>query len=317
MSQLTGTLRVNAAPGSLIFIDDEQAGVAGADGSFSSETPVGLRNVRVEAKNYRVWSRDARIRAKRKTTLSAGRERPIEVEDATAEQRQERASAAYEKKDYDAAEAEYRELLKTDTGNVAAHARLGLMLNARQRYAAAIDELATAARLDSGNTAVRATLVRLLLLKAREAEAESVARQLVKLSPRDAAAHHSLARVLLRNPDKLDEALSEIETALKSKQSVEFLETKAYILLARGALDEALSVAQRAAARDRKNEPARAAVAVILFRMERVNEATADYKELRQSDKNDRWGDLKRLEIQRGYSQPVVQTLAALIARTN
>lgn len=318
MGQLTGTLRVSAAAGSEIFVDDEKAGITGTDGIFSMQFPVGLRNVRVEAKNFRVWSRDARIKANQKTTLSAGRERPIEVEDAPAEERQKRARAAEDKKDYDAAEAEYRALLKTDADNAAAHARLGLLLNTQQRYAEAIDELETAAKFDAANTEARAVLVRLYLLKARDEDAERVARQLVKLSPRDASAHHWLARVLLRSPDKLNEALSEIETALKSKQAPEFLETKAYILLAGGSLDEALSVARRAVEIDKsKIPPARAAVAVILFRLERVDEATAAYKELRQSDKNDRWGDSKRLELQRGYSMPVLQTLAALIARTN
>lgn len=317
MSQLSGTLRVSAAPGSEIFVDDEKAGVTGADGIFSLQVPVGLRNVRVEAKNYRVWSRDVRVKSNEKTTLSAGRERPIEVEDATAEERQKRARAAEDKKDYDAAEAEYRALLKSDTDNAAAHARLGLLLNTQQRYAEAIDELETAVMLDAANTETRAVLVRLFLLKARDEDAERTARQLVKLSPRDAAAHHALARVLLRSPDKLNEALSEIETALKSRQAPEFLETKAYILLAGGSFDQALEVAQRAVEVDKsKTPPARAAVAVILFRMERVDEATAAYKELRQSDKSDRWGDGKRLE-QRGYSKPVLQTLAALIARTN
>lgn len=317
MSALTGTLRLSAAPGSEVFVDDEKAGVAGTDGLFTTQLPVGLRNVRVAAKNYRVWQRDVRVTANQKATLNAAREPFLKVEEATTDQRKERAQAAFEKKDYDAAEAEYREVLK-DADDGPAHARLGFILNTQQRYAEATEELEAAARLDAKDTEARAALVRLYLLKSRDDEAETTARQLVKLTPRDPSAHHLLARALLRDPNNLDEALREIEEALKSKETPELLETRAYILLARNSLDEALATAKHAVELDRgKNPAANAAVAVILFRMERVSEAVSTYRQLRQSDRNDRWGDLKRLELQRGYSKPTLDTLAALIARTN
>jgi serine/threonine-protein kinase len=317
MSALTGTLRVRATPGSEVFIDDEMAGTTSADGLFNAQVPVGLRNVRVVAKNYRPWARDARVKANQQATLSAARERPIEASEGTPEEREKRARAAYEKKDYDTAEAEYRGLLKAAPDDVQAHVWLARILLVQQRYAEAIAELETVAQLDAKNTEARETLVRLHLIKARDAEAETFARQLLKLAPREAQNHHLLARVLLRDPNKLDEAASEIETALQSKQTSEFLETKAYILLSRNSMDEALRVAARAVELDRSKTPtARAAVAVILFRMERVAEAVAAYRQLRQADKNDRWGDSKWLQ-QRGYNKPVLETLTALIARTN
>ncbi len=318
MSALMGTLRVSAAPASEVFVDDERAGTTGTDGLLNVQVPVGLRNVRVAAKNYRLWSRDVRVRANQRATLSAGRERPIEVPDATTEEHHQKARAAYDKKDYEEAEAEYRALLKDDADNAAVHARLGLILNQQQRYAEALSEFETAVRLDSKNIEARATLARLYLRKGRDAEAEAAARELTRLAPRDASAHHLLARALLRLPNKLDEASSEIEAALQSKESPELLETKAYILLARNSFDEALAVARRALQLDKSRMPAaRAAIAVILFRMEHVNEAVAAYRELRQSDRDDRWGDIKRLELQRGYSQSVLEALSALIARTN
>lgn len=318
MSALVGTLRVKAAPGSEIFIDDERAGTTGADSLFSASVPVGLRNVRVVAKGARPWARDARIKANQQAQLTAARERPIEVEEGTEDERRERASAAYEKKDYDAAEAEYRALLKTAPDEKEAHLLLGRILSQQQRYAEAITEFEAVAQLDPKETETRASLVRLYLMKERDAEAEAAARQLLKLAPRDVDAHHLLARVLLRNPGKLDEAASEIEAALQSKETSELLETKAYILLARNSLDEALKAAERALALDRsRNPPARAAVAVVLYRMERIAEAVAAYGQLRQADRNERWGDIKWLQRQRGYGKPVMETLAALIARTN
>jgi serine/threonine-protein kinase len=318
MSALVGTLRVKAAPGSEIFIDDEKAGVTGRDGLLSVQVPVGLRNVRVAAKNSRLWSRDARVKANQKTTLTAGRERPLEVQSATIDERKERARTAYDKKNYEEAEAEYRELLKDDAGNAQAHMRLGQILNQQQRYAEAIAAFETAAQLDAKNIEARQALVRLYLLKGRDAEAETAARQLVKLAPRDASAYQQLARALLRDPNKLDEALGEIEAALKIKETPELQETKAYVLLARNSFDEALATARRAVELDRgKNPTARASLAVILFRMERVDEAVAAYRELRQSDKSERWGDSKRLELRGVYSKPVLETLSALIARTN
>jgi eukaryotic-like serine/threonine-protein kinase len=319
MSALVGTLAVKAAPGSEVFVDDERAGTTGADGLLQLQAPVGQRSVRVAAKNFRLWIKtDARVKANQKTTVSAARERPVEVEEATTEEHERRADEAYKKKDYDTAEAEYRELLKIAPEEAARHARLGAILNQQQRYAEAIEELGTAARLDPKDTDTRGALVKLYLLKWRDAEAEATARQLLKLAPNEANSHYLLARALLRDSGKLDEAASEIDAALKSKETPQFLETKAYVLLAQGALDEALTTAQRAAELDRnKASSARAAVAVILFRMERVDEAVNAYRDLRQADKLDRWGDSKWLELQRTHSKPALETLAALIARTN
>ncbi|MDX6694310.1 MAG: hypothetical protein QOF02_1913 [Blastocatellia bacterium] len=319
MSALAGTLAVKAAPGSEVFVDDERAGATGADGLLQLQTPTGQRSVRVAAKNSRLWIKnDARVRANQKTTLTAARERPVEVAEATEEEHEQRADEAYRKKDYDTAEAEYRELLKLAPNNAATHARLAVVLNQQQRYAEAIDEAAAATRLDPNDADTRAALVRLYLLKWRDAEAEATARQLLKLMPNDAQAHYLLARVLSRDSGKLDEALSEIEVALKSKETPQFLETKAYVLLSQGSREEALRVARRAAELERgKTSYARAALAVVLFRMERVDEAVAIYRELRQADKTDRYGDSKWLELQRAYSRPVLETLAALIARTN
>lgn len=318
MSALTGTLRVSAAPGSEIFVDDEKAGTAGADGVVSLQVPVGLRNVRVISKTFRPWSRDARIRADRRTPLTAARERPMEPTAATIDERNKRAQEAAEKKDYHAAEIEYRALLKEEADNSAHHRRLGLLLVQQQRYGEAIEELAEAVRLGAKDQEAWQTLIRLYLLKRRDEEAERTARQFVALAPREPTTHHWLARALARQPDKLDEALKEIEAALNSKELPPYLETKAYILLARGANEEALAIARRAAVADRsKQTTIRAAIAVILYRMERVDEAVESYRELRRSDNNDRWGDVKWLELQRGYSQPVLETLSALIARTN
>jgi serine/threonine protein kinase/tetratricopeptide (TPR) repeat protein len=318
MSALVGTLRVKAAPGSEVFIDDEKAGTTGTDGFFNIEVPVGLRNVRVVAKGYRPWSRDARVKANEQATLSAARERPPEVEEGTADKRQDRAREASDKKDYDAAEAEYRAMLKDDPDNAATHARLGLLLNQQQRYAEAIEELEATARLDPKDTETRQTLVKLYLLKNRDADAEAMARQLVRLAPRDPYAHYWLARTLLRVPDKQDEGLSEIAAALKIREMPQFLETKAYLLLMRDSRDDALATARRAVKLEQsKNSYANAAVAVVLYRMDNVSEAVDTYRQLRQADKSDRWGDLKGLQLQRAYSQPVLDTLASLIARTN
>ncbi|MBD0327018.1 MAG: tetratricopeptide repeat protein, partial [Pyrinomonadaceae bacterium] len=318
MSALMGTLRVRATPGSEVFIDDEKAGTVGADGLFTTQVPVGLRNVRVVAKGFRPWARDARVKANEQATLNAARERPLELTEGTTEEREKRALTAYDKKDFNTAEAEYRGLLEAKPDEAEAHASLGRILAGQQRYAEAITEFETAAKLDEKSTETRETLVRLYLMKSRDAEAETFARQLLKLTPRDPQAHHLLSRVLLRNSDKLDEAASEIEIALQSKQTPEFLETKTYILLARNSLDEALKAAERAIELSKgKTSGPRAARAVVLYRMARVSEAVNVYRQLRQADKSDRWGDIRWLQLQRGYSKPLLETLAALIARTN
>jgi serine/threonine-protein kinase len=314
-----GTLRINAPSGSEVFIDDEKAGATNDKGELSVQAPAGVRNVRITAANYRPWIKDAGVTANLTTSLKPELKGAlIAARQSTDEERQKRAEDFLRARNYYAAEIEYRELLKASPNDAALRLKLAEALNAQKRYAEAIPEYEQAARLDQKSLDTLLTLGSLYAIKGRDPEAEAVLRRAVKLAPQDADAHNALAWVLQRTPDKLDEAMDEIERALKISRQPDFLDTRAYILLARNSLDEALKTEQRALALDKNRDPMfRAGIAVILYRMGRTDEAIAGYKELRQAAPSAEWGDIKRLEMLRGYSRPVLETFATLIAQTN
>lgn len=316
---LAGTLRVNAPAGSEVFVDDDKAGVTGDDGSFAMQATAGIRNVRVIAHGYRPWIRDTGVTANLTTSLKPDfKGKLVAAKQSTDEERQKRAEDFFSGKNYYAAEVEYRELSKTSPNDAALRVKLAETLNAQKRYSDAILEYEQAARLDQKNLDTMLSLASLYAIKGRDAESEATLRRAVKLAPQDADAHNALAWVLQRNPEKLDEAMAEIERALKIRRDADFLDTKAYILLARNSLDEALKTEQRAQGLNNNRDPMfRAGVAVILYRMGRADEAVTSYREIRQANPTAPWGDIKRLEMLRGYSRPVLETFATLIALTN
>ncbi|MGB7925706.1 MAG: protein kinase [Pyrinomonadaceae bacterium] len=316
---LAGTLRVSAPAGSEVFVDDEKVGAIGDDGNFAMQAPVGVRNVRVQAKGHRPWIKDTGVTANLTTSLKPDLKGTlVAARQSTDEERQKRAEEFFRGKNYYAAEVEYRELLKANPNDAVLRVKLAETLNAQKRYNDAIPEYEQAVRLDEKNLDAMLLLASLYAIKGRDAEAEATLRRAVKLAPQDADAHNSLAWVLQRNPEKLDEAMDEIERALKIKRAADFLDTKAYILLARNSPDEALKTEQRALALDNNRDPMfRAGVAVILYRLGRTDEAVTTYREIRQASPAAPWGDIKRLEMLRGYSRPVLETFAALIAQTN
>jgi tetratricopeptide (TPR) repeat protein len=123
---------------------------------------------------------------------------------------------------------------------------------------------------------------------------------------------------LLRR-DKTDEALREADQSLKLKaDEPSYLDTRALVLLARNSLDEALKTEQRAAQLNKTRDlKYKAGIAAILYRMGQQDEAAQNYRQIRQTDTNDEWDDLKRLGMLRGYSKPVLEIFAALISKTD
>jgi tetratricopeptide (TPR) repeat protein len=314
-----GTLRVNAPVGGEVFIDDEKVGVIGEGGDFALQAPAGVRNVRLIVSGYRPWIKDAGVTANLTTSLKADLKGTlIPSRQATDEERQKLADDFVRARNFYAAEIELRELLKASPNDAGLRLKLADALNQQKRYAEAIIEYEQAARLDQKNLDTLLSLASLYGIKGRDADAEATLRRAVQLAPQDADAHNSLAWVLQRTPEKLDEALDEIDKAIKIRRAPDFLDTRAYILLARNSLDEALKTEQRALALDKTRDPMyRAGIAVILYRMGRTDEAVSSYREARQAAPTAEWGDIKRLEMLRGYSRPVLETFAALIAQTN
>ena len=315
-----GTLRIFAPSGSEVFIDDEKVGAVGEGGDLAAQAVAGLRNVRVIAAGYRPWIKNTSVPADSTTEIKTDLKRPLEAaKDATAEVRQKRIEEFNRAKNYYAAEVEYRELLKVRPNDASVHLYLADALNEQKRFNEAIAEYEAATRLDPKDADTLFSLGSLYAIKGRDPEAEATLRKAVQLTPKDADAHNSLAWILQRHPDKLGEAMDEVEQALKLKRQPDYLDTKAYILLARNSLEEALTTEQRALTLVDKNSSAmyKAGIAVIIYRMGRTDEAISTYKQIRQANPNAEWGDIKRLEMLRGYSHPVLETFATLIAQTN
>ncbi|HVG36056.1 MAG TPA: protein kinase [Pyrinomonadaceae bacterium] len=317
----TGTLRLTAPAGSEVFIDDAKAGVVGANKDFTTQAATGLRNVRVTLNGYRPWYKDVKVASTWTQPVTVELKRPVAASDAaTPEDRLKRGDSFLRAKRYDEAEAEFRELLKEDGDDVEAHLKLAATYRAQGRYGEAITEYDTASRLDPRDAETLLTLGTLYGIKEHDDAAEATLRSALKLTPRNAVAHHALARVLLRREGKLDEALNEIEQALKLKaDDPNFLDTKALILLARNALNDALKTEQRAIQFNKSSRELKfkAGISAILYRMGQQEEAARGYREIRQTDTNDEWDDPKRLGMLRGYNKAVLEIFAALIAKTN
>jgi serine/threonine protein kinase/Flp pilus assembly protein TadD len=310
-----GTITVSAPQGSEVFIDDERAGATGANNQLTTETLSGVRNVRVTKSGSRPWTKDAQVAAGSTVRLSARLQRELKS-DGDADHEHRSLIEKYTRSgNYYGAEVEYRELLKENPNDVGVHVGLAEALNAQQRYAEALVEYEAALRLQPNNVPTLLSLGQLYEIKKRDADAEATFARAVELQPKNASAQALLAWVLLRR-GKPEQASNRIEQALAIKADPEYLDTKAYILLARGQTDEALKLAQGNV--EKSKDPAfKAVLAVIQDRMGQRDAAISTYKQLRQSSRDDEWGDLKRLSMFRGYSKSVLETLAKLINATN
>ncbi|HEV7843209.1 MAG TPA: tetratricopeptide repeat protein, partial [Pyrinomonadaceae bacterium] len=310
-----GTIIVSAPQGSEVFIDDERVGATGANNQLTTQTLSGVRNVRVTKSGSRPWTKDAGVAAGSTLKLSARLQRELKSEGDADHERRSLIEKYTRSGNYYGAEVEYRELLKENPNDAGVHVGLAEALNAQQRYAEALVEYEAALRLQPNNVPTLLSLGQLYEIKRRDADAEATFARAAELQPKSGSAQALLAWVLLRR-GKLDQALKTIEQALAIKADPEYLDTKAYILLARGQTDEALRLAQSNV--EKSKDPAfKAVLAIIQDRTGQRDAAISTYKQLRQSSRDDEWGDLKRLTMFRGYSKSVLETLAKLINATN
>jgi Flp pilus assembly protein TadD len=206
-------------------------------------------------------------------------------------------------------------MLEENPRDPAAHIGLADALYQQQRYAEALVEYEATLRLQPNNIKTLISLGKVYEIKRRDADAEGVFARAVQLQPRNDVAQGLLAWVSLRR-GKVNQAASAIEQALQIKNDPEYLDTKAYILFARGSVEEALKIAQSNVEKG-QDASFKAVLALTLYRMGRTDEAVNVYRQLRKSSRDDEWGDLKRLMMLRGYSKPVLETLAELIRKTN
>jgi serine/threonine protein kinase/Flp pilus assembly protein TadD len=312
-----GTLALTAPQGSEVFIDDERAGEVGADKKFTTEVPAGTRYVRVMKSGSRPWREEAKVKANSTRRLSVRLDDEIKPGPDDANHERRNAARKYlDAKNYYGAEVEYRELLKENPSDVAAHLGLADALNTQMRYSEALVEYEAALRLQPKNFDALISLGQIYEIKRRDADAESAFSRAAEARPGDAFAKSLLAWAILRR-GKLEQAQTLIDQAIQIEGNAEYQDTKAHVLLLRGANDEALKLA-RANVQDNGKEPSfKATLAIILYRMGQTDEARTIYRQLRKASTDDEWGDLKRLMMFRGYCKPVLETLSQLISETN
>jgi serine/threonine protein kinase/Flp pilus assembly protein TadD len=313
-----GTLTVSAPQGSEVFVDDERAGATGANNQFTTQVIYGTRNVRVTKAGSRPWIKDAEVSGGETVKLTARLQRELKPTDIDNHERRTVIDRYVRSGNYYGAEVEYRELLKESPNDATLHIGLADALNAQQRYAEALVEYEAASRIQPQNVQTLLSLGQLYEIKRRDADAENIFTRAAELQPKNASAQALLAWVLLRRGN-LDQSSRAIEQAIQIKADPEYLDTKAYIQLARGQTEEALKLAQGNV--EKSKDPAfKATLAVIQYRAGQQDAAASTYRQLRQpgrSKNDDEWGDLKRLMMLRGYSKPVLETLAKLITATN
>jgi Tfp pilus assembly protein PilF len=121
------------------------------------------------------------------------------------------------RKDYAGAEREFREAIRCDPNNVAAHIILGRLLqNVRKDYAGAEREFREAIRCDPNNVAVHINLGNLLEKVRKDyAGAEREFHKAIQCDPNYALAHRNLGCMMMQASGNCDGAEREFREALR------------------------------------------------------------------------------------------------------
>ena len=127
--------------------------------------------------------------------------------------RMQRAVAAHQRGEFDAAEREYRAVLAADAGQADATHFLGLVLHQRGRSAEALPLLQRALTLAPGSPLYRGNLAGVLEQLGRSAEAERLYREALALKPDYVAGHINLGMLYAARGD-YPRALAEFDRAL-------------------------------------------------------------------------------------------------------
>jgi len=127
------------------------------------------------------------------------------------------------------------------------HFRRGLVLVEMQRYAAAESALSEAVRLRPQHMAALFELGVACERQGRLEASEAAFRKLLVLDPRNAQAHNYLGYMLADRGVRLEEALREIELALKEEpKNTAYLDSRGWALYRLGRWDEARAVLESA-----------------------------------------------------------------------
>jgi serine/threonine-protein kinase len=309
-----GLITVYAPKGSAVFVDDERVANIGDNSTVGAQAAPGVRNVRVQpsAANLYPYLQNVRVTANGTAEVRLGSfPRPEPGPAADAATRLKRAAAQTNPQ---FAEAEYRKLLEESPGNTEARRGLAQVLETQKRYGDALVELETMSRMMPKNIGLLRDLARIYAIKQQDASAERALLQALRQAPRNASLRLDFARLLTRQPSRLEDALRETDTALKNRETAEALDAKARVLIEKGAAEDALKFAEKAATRE-PNQPAwQATLAVTQARAGKTEEAQKTIRALLQRDK-DTWSDLKALSQTRFYGKVFLDALDTLIAR--
>jgi tetratricopeptide (TPR) repeat protein len=190
----------------------------------------------------------------------------------------------------DEAIAEYKEAIRLQPANTAAHARLGVILSDdKHEYGAAATEFREVIRLEPDDFSAHALLGITLghLGKADEASAEY--REAIRLAPDKYAAHDSLGWAL-QNQGRLDEAIAEHQEAIRLKPGDDAAHNGlGYALYRKGKLDQAIAEYQEAIRLKPDNTWAHGNLALALHAKGKHTEAAAEFRELIRLQPHNAW----------------------------
>lgn len=114
-----------------------------------------------------------------------------------------------------AASEEYIAGQNANSDQPAAHLNLGVLAERRGDSKTAEEEYRTALRLGPRFVPALNNLAMLIHTQGKQPEAEELFRRILAIQPDFAAAHYSLGLLLAENPEKLSEAVTELETAAR------------------------------------------------------------------------------------------------------
>ena len=196
-----------------------------------------------------------------------------------------RAMALLNAGDSEAAEAAARALRAASPGDVRAAYILGVALEARNKFAEALPILKEAAAAAPDNNSIQFQYAAALDRTGNPAEAEKTFRAILTRDPLDATALNYLGYMLADRGDRLDEAVSLIQRALKvDPGNASFLDSLGWAYFRQGKLDLADSPLSSAAEKQPKNSVIQDHLGDLRFKQRRKDEAIAAWQRALDGD---------------------------------
>jgi tetratricopeptide (TPR) repeat protein len=199
------------------------------------------------------------------------------AQDSTPESYVAAGNASAKERQYDKALEAFRQALRIDPDNAAAHQGLGMTYYTLGRLAEAVDPLKTAVRLDQQNAAPHLNLAIVLASMRRADEAIAELKEAQRLSPDSPRVHNEIGNVL-HNIGRFDAALGEYQEATRLDPTVPAVHHNVGLMLMRlGRFSEAVEPLNEALRLDPNYRNARYHLSNAYGRVGRYDDAVASW----------------------------------------